>query len=439
MKSKWIFFIALRYIFRKKKKSPSPVFAMLGIATGVMTLIVIIAVMNGFQLSFIESILEISSYHLRIGQVETDKIERAQDLILTNSQVQAVMPFNEFQALLRGRWGGQQAVLVRALRENALSLDQSLADRMVFEQGAFDIKDKNSILLGSRLARKMMIGINDEVNMFSIPSIFGFDNEDDEDENEGFHTFIVTGIFTTGYYEYDSGWAVINIDNAVKFTEQGPVLGIKISNHFNDQRALNNIRDSLLQEPGYEEAQFSSWRDYNRSFFGALRTEKLFMFLLVGLIFIVLGLNIFQSQRRSVLEHREEIGLLKALGVSNFSARLIFGLSGAIIGFIGALTGVGFGLLISLNISGFFTVIETVVNNIIYVINLIIGLFDASGLEDISFFSPAVFYIKEIPSRIINSEVVLIFMFGFLSALFAAWFASRRISRTRPAEVLRYE
>ena len=198
MKSYWVFFIALRYIFRKKRKLSSLVFSMLGIATGVMTLVVIIAVMNGFQLSFIESILEISSYHLRIGQVEPDKIDKAQDIILSNSQVQAVMPFNEFQAMLRGRWGGQQAVLVRCLKDNALSLDKSLSERMVFEQGGFDLKDKNYILLGSRLAKKMMIGINDEVTMFSIPSIFGLDEEDDE--TEGFQAFTVTGIFTTGYY-----------------------------------------------------------------------------------------------------------------------------------------------------------------------------------------------------------------------------------------------
>jgi lipoprotein-releasing system permease protein len=161
------------------------------------------------------------------------------------------------------------------------------------------------------------------------------------------------------------------------------------------------------------------------------------MFILVGLIFIVVGLNIFQAQRRAVLERREEIGLLRAVGAGDLAVRLVFVWDGFLIGLSGAGSGLVLGLLISTHISAFFGLVEGLVNWCIGLVNLLSGSF--SGSSGFTVFSPAVFYIKEIPSRIIPREVLLIFMFGFVSALLAAWFASGRVSRTKPAEVLRDE
>jgi lipoprotein-releasing system permease protein len=442
MNFRWIWFIAARYIFRKKKKSPAPVLSILGIATGVLALIVILSVMNGFQLGFIESILEISSYHLRIGPIESGNIEDARKAVLAIPGVKAAVPFREFQGLVQGKRGGQQAAIVRGLPEEALEMDSGLAGRLEFAEGSFGFENKRDALLGAELARRLGLKTGDEITLFSIPSIFS--NEGDN----GLQTFTVTGIFRTGFYEYDTSWIFIDIDSAAAFSESGPVLGLKLKNRFHDQQALELARKSLGDSPAsagsaFEGAAFSSWRDYNRSFFGALRTEKLFMFILVGLIFIVVALNIYQAQRRSVLEHREEIGLLRAIGGGEHSVQLVFVLDGAIIGFSGASAGLCLGLLIASNIPSFFTAIETVVNFGVNIVNNIIGLFGigdgAGGVGDFSFFSPAVFYIKEIPSRIIPGEVVLVFLFGLLSALLAAWFASRKVARIRPADVLRYE
>jgi lipoprotein-releasing system permease protein len=160
----------------------------------------------------------------------------------------------------------------------------------------------------------------------------------------------------------------------------------------------------------------------------------------VGLIFIVVGLNIFQAQRRTVLERREEIGLLRALGASDRAVRLVFVWDGFIIGLAGAGLGLAAGLFIAFHISGFFSLLEGGVNFFIRAANFFLSLFGTDpGAASFAVFSPQVFYIKEIPSRIIPREVVLIFLFGFLSALLAAWFASGRAAKTRPAEVLRYE
>jgi lipoprotein-releasing system permease protein len=438
----WVWFVAARYMWKGRGNSPSPVLAVLGIATGVLALIVILAVMNGFQLSFIESILEISSYHLRVESFPAGKTEELRTILAGISGVNAVLPFREFQGLVQGRRGGQQAAVIRGLPADACELDPAMAARLEFESGAFTVAGGCSVLLGAELARRLGVRTGDEISLFSIPGILsGGDNAEpgEDGETAGLKTFTVTGIFRTGFYEYDTGWGFISIESASAFSDAGPALGVKLKNRFQDRHALELVRRALAGRAEFAGIQLSSWRDYNRSFFGALRTEKLFMFILVGLIFIVVGLNIFQAQRRAILEHREEIGLLRAVGGRERAVRLVFVCDGAIIGFAGAAAGLSLGLLIASHIAAFFTALEGLVNFFIGIVNIFAGFLGTGEAGDFAVFSPAVFYIKEIPSRIIPREVALIFMFGFLSALLAAWFASGRVSRIRPAEVLRYE
>ncbi|MDR2111106.1 MAG: ABC transporter permease [Spirochaetaceae bacterium] len=415
---RWIGFVAARYLSKKRgtRSSPSPVFAVTGIAVGVLALTVIIAVMNGFQLGFIESILEISSYHIRVESFPGDSrplLDRVGEI----PGLVSVVPFRELKGIIRGGRGGQQAAVIRGLEPDVLAKDAGLAARLDFTEGGFDIAGKNSILLGIELARNLGVHTGDEITLVSLSGIFA---EEVSPENS---LFTVQGIFRTGFYEYDLGWGFINLDTAGKL-EGGPAvvsLGIKLRNRWHDGRVLPLVRDILPEGP-----EASSWRDYNRAFFGALRTEKLLMFVLVGLIFIVVGLNIFQSQRRTVLERREEIGLLRAVGATDRAVRLVFTCDGFFIGLTGAALGMILGILVALNINACIGVLN----------RLIEGIFaDPAG----GIFSPAIFYIREIPSRIIPHEVLLIFLFGFLSAVLAAWFASGRVSRIRPAEVLRNE
>jgi len=433
LKKSWVFFVASRYIF--KGRGSSPVLSILGIAVGVLALIVIIAVMNGFQLGFIESILEISSYHLRLEYFPQEKVDEIRESILAIPSVRAAVPFKEFQALARGRRSGQQAVLIRGLGENALEIDRAMESRLDFEYGSFDISDRSNVLLGTQLAGRLGLSVGDEVTLFSITGILSAEGEG------GLDTFLITGIFRTGYYEYDCSWAFINIESPSFLVNESDLkLGIKLANRFQDRYALEQIKRKMRELNLDESVKLSSWRDYNRSFFGALRTEKLFMFILVGLIFIVVGLNIFQAQRRAVLQRREEIGLLRAVGGTEREVRFVFVLDGAIIGLTGACIGLILGLVISLNIPQFFSLVENIVNIFISIINMLAAQFLGAGWTDsFAVFSPQIFYIKEIPSRILPYEVVIIFMFGFLSALAAAFFASRKAVKVQPAEVLRYE
>jgi lipoprotein-releasing system permease protein len=444
----WIGFVAGRYVSRGRRNSPPPLLAILGISTGVLALIVILAVMNGFQLGFIESILEISSFHLRIESFPPGDAAELGENIGALPETGAVVPFREFQGLIRGRRDGQQAVVIRGLPPDALDIDPAMAAKIEFEAGSFDIRGNRAILLGSELARRLSIRRGDEVTLFSVSGLFSAPAGDtaagppEEDAAALADTFTVTGIFRTGFYEYDLSWGFINLEAAEDISGADLVLGVKLKNRWQDRRALDLIAAQVSDGyPAGEAAafKFSSWRDYNRAFFGALRTEKLFMFLLVGLIFIVVGLNIFQAQRRAVLERREEIGLMRAVGAADTAVRLIFVWDGAIIGFTGAVSGLALGLLIASHISVFFTALEGLVNFVIAIANFFSGLLGAGEAGEFAIFSPAVFYIKEIPSRVIPLEVFFIFMFGFLSALLAAWFASGKAARTGPAEVLRDE
>jgi len=435
----WVGFAAGR-LAAKKRGAPLPVFSILGIAVGVLALTAITSVMNGFQMGFMENILEISSYYVRLES--PPPIDSAADLIEKIKAlpgVKAAVPFRELQGIARSGFSNQQAVVVRGLYPNACLEDSGMADKLLFEEGAFDLRDGDSILLGAELAARLHAGVGDAVQMISVGgteslasvlSAVAGDDEGSADQS----IFTVRGIFRSGFYEYDLGWAFISFDRAGELGGEDYTLGIKLNDRWQDKRIAALVAELVETEfketESAETTKLWTWRDFNRAFFGALRTEKLFMFVLVGLIFIVVGLNIYQSQRRIVLERREEIGLLRAVGAGDRAVRLVFVWDGLVIGFAGAGSGAALGLLISYNISAFFALLERLVNSVLF-------LFHTGG--EFAVFSPAVFYVKEIKARVIPHEVLLISLFGLLSALVAAWFASGKVSRIRPAEVLRYE
>jgi len=443
----WMFFIASRYVFKKGNRvSKASVLAMLEIAAGVLALTVIIAVMNGFQLGFIENILEVSSYYVRIENLPREKLY-IQDELKKLPDFAAVVPFTENEGILRGVFPGSEAAIVlRGLPAGVFNLDKNFAAHLEITDGGADkdslLKDGGAIILGSELAARLGMETGDEIQFVSINELFST-NEDSETLN-----LTVSGIFKTGYYEYDLSWAFTNLDAALSAGSpeggagQALTLGIKLGNRYGDLTAIKAVNTLLEKELGAEYIRehniaVHSWRDYNKSFFGALRTEKLMMFVLVGLIFIVVALNIFQSQRRMILEKSREIGLLHAIGVQPVQLRFVFSFNGLIIGFFGAGIGTILAVLTATHIKAFFASVEFAVNIAMYLIHFVIPWVWGGG--NFSVFDRKIFYLEDIPSRLIAREVVLIYLFGFLSAFAAAWFSSRRSSKINPALVLRYE
>lgn len=451
MKTSLAVLVAARY-FRTKRRdtgNASTLLSVAGIAIGVMTLTVVLAVMNGFQLGFIDSIVEISSYHLQIradlagaegGAPGTSADgSRALDAGLVSRirsvpSVAAVVPFVERQALVEGAFQRPRACLVRAVPAGLLSLDPVQGQMLALRQGSFSLADPRSLVIGSELSAAMGARVGDAISLTSYATGAGGRPSPRRDE------FRVSGIFHTGYYDFDTGLVFMSLEAADALYGAGRPLprtwGIKIANRFDDARPLRAV-SALLTGTGYK---VESWRTYNRSFFDALFMEKLMMMVLIGIIFIVVGFNVYHSLRRSVFERMEEIAVLKAVGIPPRRVQAIFILEGLFIGLAGGAGGLIAGLVLAVNVSGVFAVVEGAVNWALRLQSILLSPF-ASGESAGSFaiFSPTYFYLTQVPSHVYLREAFLVSFFAVMACTGAAWAATRAIARFRPSEVLRYE
>ena len=419
----WIFFVLRRFNYAdtRGRSSVSTVFSILGIAFGVMVLIVVLAVMNGFQRGYIDTILEVSSGHIRLyGTIE--ELKKAENMNMYKS----FFVFREAQTLIQGLDGRQQGILIRAVEQDVLKKDPGFAKTVKTVLGSFNLSKENSVVIGYELSRLLSVKPGDCV---SIVAVSGSSKMDIFPKNKN---LTVTGVFKTGYYEVDSTFAFISIESGQNLLGEEDKLyaSVKLKNQNNDNFYIASVLKNI---PGMKA---ESWRTYNHAFFGALRIEKNMMLLLVVLIFFVVAVNIYNGMRRSIYERREDISILASMGAHPEHIQFLFIANGFIIGFIGAFAGLLLGLLLSVQINAVFALTEALVNHITMFFSII---FSASGGEEFYIFSPYNFYIEDIPIKIFFAEVFYIFLFGIFSSSFAAMTASKRILKLRPAEVLRYE
>lgn len=431
MKGGWILFLARRY-FRTKRRNrglaPS-ILSVTGIAVGVLTLISVLGVMNGFQLGFINDILAISSYDLRVslpnGTLTDAQLARMRSL----PGIDTVLPFRDVQTMISSGNGDFQAAVVRGVPADAARLDPSLAAHLNVISGTLSLAQNKSIVMGYGLAENLGVQVGDSV---SIVSLAGGSFNALRPESL---IFTVGGIFKSGYYEFDQSLAFVSLAAASSLgsPSEDLVYGVKLANRFRDLQAMGQIRNAF---PGVT-MNIESWRTYNSAFFGALRMEKLVMMLLLGLIFVVVGVNIYHFLQRTVIERREEIGILRSLGASPRAMQAVFIFDGLYIGTFGSLVGLLLGLLISAHINEIFAFVELVINVVLVALGALLVPF--AGGAALSAFSPAYFYISRIPSQVLFHEALLIFLFGIAAAVVAAFFASRRATEIKPQEVIRYE
>ena len=438
--------VAVRYFQTRRRDTgnASSFLSVLGIAVGVMTLTVVLAIMNGFQLGFIESIVEISSYHLQVreplqdagapeapGGTGTLPLEAR---LRALPGITAAVPFAEVQALAEGVFQRSRPCVVRAVPPDLFSLDPVQALMLAPREGAFSLAAPGSIVIGSELAAASGARVGDLLLLTALAA-----------GGEGMpkprrDAFRVTGIFHSGYLDFDAGLVFIPLATADElYGARGRLprmYGLKIADRFRDSRALAEV-SSILSGSGYT---VESWRRYNKSFFDALFMEKLMMMVLVGLIFVVVGFNVYHSLRRSVFERMEEIAVLKAVGIPPRMIQSIFVLEGLLIGLVGAVSGLIAGLAVSVNVNGVFGLIERAINGLGRAIRLLASPFaPTGGTGGFAIFSPTYFYLSEVPSRVFFREAFLVAFFALIACAGAAWAASRAVSRFRPAEVLRYE
>ena len=432
MKILWILFIARRY-FRVKRKTSgiaSSFIAVGSLTVGVMALIAVLSVMNGFQLGFIENILEISSFHIRLtppeGRETTEESPALAEELLDDPGIRSVLPFRNIQTLIGGENSSPIPCLVRAIPEEAPTLDPGFVDHLGIYRGSFDLGDGRGILLGYGLSVRLGVNLGDTVSLVSMAGR-GFSLLSPETLD-----FEVRGIFQSGYYEFDSGLAVVSLAASSALAEGIPLIyGIKVENFRQDRPVYRRLAENPLLEGWHRE----SWQEYNRAFFGALRLEKNAMMILIGLIFLVVGANIYNVQKRNVIERHEEIGILRSFGASPRGIRMIFLFEGLLIGFFAGILGVLLGLLVTQNIRPLFRIVEMVLNFAVETGNRLLPLL-SGGAPGRGF---SYFVLPEFPVRVLYGEVVMIFLFAFFSSLLAAYLAGRRVSTIQPSQALRYE
>lgn len=429
---RWISVVSSRFarVDRKGRSAVTSVLATLGICFGVMTLTVVMSVMNGFQMSFIDSILEVSSYHLRVINVAPEQENALKAACETEKRIRACVPFYEAQALMTGEKGGAVAVNVRAADESIYYKDEGFKKELRMISGSFDFSETDSIILGSTLARNLGVRTGDTVNLLVMSG------GSDVDLFSSDRLFTVRGIFTTGYAEINSACAFTGTAAAEKYfgASAKKIWGIKIKNYDKDLGVVASLKKQLgLSESS--KTQIQSWRSFNKTFFGALRIEKNMLLLLVALIFVVVAINIYNGMRRLVFERRTEIAVLSALGARKGGIKSIFIMRGFIMGTVGALTGVVLGIIISLNTDVVFTLAAKLMYGIQY---LITALTDRQNLQYVQINSSYNLY-ASIPARLFPGEVTAITLFGVFSPLIASWAASRNVLKLTVSEVLHNE
>ena len=429
---RWISVVSRRFarVDRKGRSAVTSVLATLGICFGVMTLTVVMSVMNGFQMSFIDSILEVSSYHLRVINVAPEQESALKAACETEKRIRACVPFYEAQALMTGEKGGAVAVNVRAADESIYYKDEGFKKELRMISGSFDFSETDSIILGSTLARNLGVRTGDTVNLLVMSG------GSDVDLFSSDRLFTVRGIFTTGYAEINSACAFTGTAAAEKYfgASAKKIWGIKIRNYDKDLGVVASLKKQLGLSDS-SKTQIQSWRSFNKTFFGALRIEKNMLLLLVALIFVVVAINIYNGMRRLVFERRTEIAVLSALGARKGGIKSIFIMRGFIMGAVGALTGVVLGIIISLNTDVVFTLAAKLMYGIQY---LITALTDRQNLQYVQINSSYNLY-ASIPARLFPGEVTAITLFGVFSPLIASWAASRNVLKLTVSEVLHNE
>lgn len=424
---RWIFDVSRRFasVDRKSRSSATSFLAVLVICFGVMSLVTVVSVMNGFQMSFVNAIMELSSFHIRVSNLESQAEADFLDSCADSKEIRCVSPFYESQALLVGNKSKESAGIIRGVDARTCEFDEGFAREIKIVSGSFDLSSADSIVLGSYLAQSLGVTTGNTVNLLALSG--GKDVELLSQNRQ----FKVTGIFECGYYDINQGYAFVSLEAAhMYFGEDAPVFyGIKI------RRPQNDGFVSAAIKSRFPDAAVQSWREYNRTFFGALRVEKNILMLLVFLIFVVVAVNIYNGMRRLVFERSQEIAALSALGGTSFQIKTIFVVRGFLTGAAGTVIGVVLGIFISLNIRSVFLA----VSHCLYWLELFFT--SVFSPENAAFVTENQMYAiyASIPARIIPSEVLLISLFGVLSPLLASALASRSVLKLKIAEVLHNE
>jgi lipoprotein-releasing system permease protein len=408
-------FIGLRYTRAKRRNhfiSVIALISMLGIALGVMALIVVLSVMNGFQKELRARILGVAS-HLQIGGAG-NRLEPWREVIEVaqkHPEVVAAAPFAMAQSMLSFGSAVQGAV-IRGIDPAAEARVAEVGQHM--KAGSLDAlrPGEFGIVLGAELARALTVRMDETVVLIApqgqvtpagiLPRL---------------RQFRLVGIFEVGMYEYDFGLAYIHIEDAQKlYRLENAVSGVRL--RIKDLLVAPRVgREIALQLPG--DVFVSDWTRSHANFFRAVEIEKRVMFIILTLIVAVAAFNIVSALVMAVTDKQADIAILRTLGAAPASVMKIFIVQGALMGVIGTIAGVAGGVALALNIDVVVPFIEQTFG--------------------IRFLAKDVYYISDLPSDLQWPDVIVIASLSLVLTLAATLYPSWRAARVSPADALRYE
>ena len=406
--------IGFRYLVGKNRDgfvSFISLISMLGIIIGIWALITVLSVMNGFEKELRERILTVASHITITGnQGMLVNWQNIANRVKHVEGLSGVAPFINSQAMLANgnRTAGTLLQGVTPVHEKTVS---NIFDKLIEGNEESFSKKKWQILLGSNLAEKLNLKVEDKVTVIS-PEV----NISVAGMLPRLKQFTVSGIFELGMYEYDNTLALINIDDAAQFLRtQGMVNGLRVSLTDVYNAPLINVKLSQILGDNFH---LSDWTQQHRNFFRALQVEKRVMFLILLLIVAVAAFNVISTLVMVVVDKKEDIAILRTLGLSTRSVMCIFIVQGTLIGLVGTIIGGVVGTVTAINIDAIISTIEHVFR--------------------IEFFPKSIYIISDFPSDLQWADVLIILITSFLFSLFATLYPAWRASRTQPAEVLRH-
>lgn len=407
--------IGLRYLRAKRRNhfiSFISVISMLGIILGVWALITIMSVMNGFHADLRDRILFVVS-HVTVGAPSghLDNWDRVARYTAELDEVRALAPFVLGQGLLAN---GKHVTgaLIRGIDPDLERTVSEVLDHVVAGEPS-DLKPGSySIVLGTHLARSLGLEMGDKVTLVApkgkvtpagmLPRM---------------KRFTVAGIFEIDMYEYDSGIALVHIDDLRRVLGIGDaVSGVRLK--LSDVDRARPVRSEIQQRLG-NRFRVRDWTQEHANFFRALEIEKRVVFIIMLLIVAVAAFNIVSTLVMIVTDKESDVAILRTLGMSPAGIMRIFVVQGSVIGIIGVILGGATGVVTALNIETLIPWLERVFNT--------------------ELFPSDVYVISEFPARLDWLDVSLVVGASLAMSFLATIYPAFRASRVEPAEALRYD
>ena len=381
------------------------------IALGVMALIIVLSVMNGFQKEVRDRMLSVLSHAeiVRINGAIPDWTQLEKSL-LSDKRVVACAPYVSGQGLINSR-GNLRGVAVRGIdptiEPKVSDVAKTLGEKTLSELQAGEF----GLIIGRDLARLLRVKTGDKVTL-----VVAKGNTTPAGFVPRMKQMTVKAVFQSGHYEFDSSLAFAHLDDvATLFRTDGPTgIRIKLAN-IEDAPAVAQDVASKLPLDYYA----SDWTQQNRTWFAAVQVEKRMMAIILFLIVLVGSFGLVSTLVMTVTEKQSDIAILRTLGASPRSIMAIFVIQGTIVGFVGVLFGISLGLAIACNLD---VIVPTV-----------------EHLLGVEFLPREIYYISQMPSDPRASDIIPIALVSLGASLLATLYPSWRAAKTHPAQALRHE